>query len=140
MLKLLENKITQLGCDFINRVLNPQSSSAITILMLDHNDISSLGRNKNLEELSLAYCKIDYEGVRAIFDILINTKSRLKYLNLICNQLRNEGIIFLREFVAAKVLEEFSIADSQFGEDVLAVFKLSIAKTLILVTMISNLI
>lgn len=135
MLELLENKITPLGCDFISRILVPESPSAITVLKLDHNDIGSEGMkklaqgltmNKNLEELSLTYCDIDAEGARPLFEILIYTKSGLKRLNLTGNHLRNEGIIkLLRGVSAAKVLEQFNIADNQFGDDddVLQAFK-----------------
>jgi hypothetical protein len=127
MLELLENKVTPLGCDFISRVLSPQSPSAITVLKLDHNDIGSEGMmnlskgltmNKNLEELSLTYCNIDAEGAVPLFEILIYTKSGLKRLNLTGNHLRDEGIIkLLRGVSAAKVLEEFHIADNQFGDE-----------------------
>jgi Ran GTPase-activating protein (RanGAP) involved in mRNA processing and transport len=127
MLELLENKITPLGCDFISRILHPQSPSSITILKLDHNNIGSEGMNflskgltmnKNLSELSVTYCNIDADGARAIFEILIYTKSGLKRLNLTGNHLRNEGIIkVLRGASCAKVLEQFNIADNQFGED-----------------------
>mmetsp|Transcript_25467 Transcript_25467/g.28291 ORF Transcript_25467/g.28291 Transcript_25467/m.28291 type:complete len:193 (+) Transcript_25467:331-909(+) len=135
MLELLENKITPLGCDFISRITVPASPSGITILKLDHNDIGSEGiinlskgltMNKNLEELSLTYCNIDSGGARAIFDFLIYTKSGLKRLNLTGNHLRNEGIIkVLRGVSIAKVLEQFNVADNQFGEEdeVLQAFK-----------------
>lgn len=118
----------------------PESPSAITVLKLDHNDIGSEGvknlakgltMNKNLEELSLTYCNIDAEGARPLFDVLIYTKSGLKRLNLTGNHLRNEGIIkLLRGVSAAKVLEQFNIADNQFGddEDVLQAFKFCMTK------------
>lgn len=140
MLELLENKITDLGCDFISRILVPSSPSAITILKLDHNDIGSAGMihlakgltmNKNLEELSLTYCNIDAGGARALFEILIYTKSGLKRLHLTGNHLRNEGIKqLLRGVAAAKVLEEFHIADNQFGEEesVLDAFKFAMTR------------
>ena len=135
MLELLENKITPLGCDFISRICVPESPSGITILKLDHNDIGSDGiinlsqgliMNKNLEELSLTYCNIEADGARAIFDFLIYTKSGLKKLNLTGNHLRNEGIIqVLRGVSCNKLLEQFNIADNQFGEEdeVLQAFK-----------------
>lgn len=91
--------------------------------------------NKNLEELSLTYCNIDKDGARAIFDILIYTKSGLKRLNLTGNHLRNEGIKrVLRGVAAAKVLEQFNIADNQFGDDddVLAALKFSMTKNKVL--------
>ena len=144
MLELLENKITPLGWDFLSRILVPSSPSAITVLKLDHNEIGSEGMinlsrglimNKNLEELSLTYCNIDKDGARAIFDILIYTKSGLKRLNLTGNHLRNEGIKrVLRGVAAAKVLEQFNIADNQFGDDddVLAALKFSMTKNKVL--------
>lgn len=144
MLELLENKITPLGWDFIGRILVPQSPSAITVLKLDHNDIGSEGvanltkgltTNKNLEELSLTYCNIDAEGARPLFEVLIYTKSGLKRLNLTGNHLRNEGIIeLLRGVSAAKVLEQFNIADNQFGDDqdVMQAFKFWMTRNLTL--------
>lgn len=126
-LELLDNKITPLGCDFISRVISPSSRSAITTLKLDHNNIGSEGMinlakgltmNKNLETLSLTYCNIDASGARAIFEILIYTKSGLKRLDLTGNHLRDEGVIkVLRGVSAAKVLEEFRIADNQFSQE-----------------------
>ena len=91
--------------------------------------------NKTLEELSLTYCNIDAEGARSIFDFLIYTKSGLKKLNLTGNHLRNEGVRkILRGVSCAKVLEEFSIADNQFGEEdeVLQAFKFCMTRNKVL--------
>ncbi len=91
--------------------------------------------NKTLEELSLTYCNIDAEGARAIFDFLIYTKSGLKKLNLTGNHLINEGVRkILRGVSCAKVLEEFSIADNQFGEEdeVLQAFKFCMTRNKVL--------
>jgi Ran GTPase-activating protein (RanGAP) involved in mRNA processing and transport len=90
-----------------------------------------LTMNKNLEELSLTYCNIDAEGARPLLEILIYTKSGLKRLNLTGNHLRNEGIMeLLRGVSCAKVLEQFNIADNQFGEEeeVLQAFKFCMKK------------
>jgi len=97
-LELLDNKITPLGCEFISKIIHPKANTALTILKLDHNAFGSEGLknlsegmsiNKTIEHLSLTYCNIDQEGARAIFEILIFSKSGLKELNLSGNLLRN---------------------------------------------------
>lgn len=85
-LELLENRITPLGCEFIGRIMHPDTMSPIVTLKLDHNDIGSegvkylaegLSMNKSLNYLSLTYCNIDFRGARSLFEILIYTKSEL---------------------------------------------------------------
>ena len=72
-LDLLENNITLLGCQFLTRVLMPDSQ--LLKLKLDHNNFgdaglknlaSALAVNNTLEKLSLNYCGITKEGSRYI--------------------------------------------------------------------------
>ena len=77
-----------------------------------------ISMNKTLNCLSLTYCNIDAEGSRAIFEILIYTKSELKELNLTGNHLRNEGIPLVMKGVSVnKSLTKIYLADNQFGEE-----------------------
>lgn len=110
------------------------------LLKLDHNPFGSAGMiklaeglsiNSSLEHLSLTYCNIDEQGARAIFDILIFTKSKLKELNLSGNHLRNDGVIMvLRGLSIAKSLQKIYLADNQFNEapEVLEAFRSCMTK------------
>lgn len=80
LLELLNNNITKLGCEFISKVIHPDTKSNIMVLKLDHNNFGSEGvielakgltQNKTLESLSLTYCNIDEKGARALFEIVI---------------------------------------------------------------------
>lgn len=84
-LDLLDNKMTSLGCEFVSNLMHPKSNTNIEILKLDHNDFGSKGMialseglaiNKTLKNLSLSYCNIDSAGARALFEILIYSKSK----------------------------------------------------------------
>ena len=50
--------------------------------------------NKTITNLSLTYCNIDAQGARALFDILIFTKSNLEELNLSSNPINDKLIDF----------------------------------------------
>jgi Ran GTPase-activating protein (RanGAP) involved in mRNA processing and transport len=122
VLELLDNKITPLGCEFISRAIHPRSNTALLVLKLDHNDFGSggiraladgLSLNKTITSLSLTYCNIDYQGSRALFEILIFQKSGLEELNLTGNHLRNEGVIVvLRGLSIAKSLKKIFLTDN----------------------------
>lgn len=63
--------------------------------------------------LSLTYCGIDEKASRALFEILIYTRSQLEEVNLAGNMLRNEGAIQVLKGVSiAKSLKKISIADN----------------------------
>jgi hypothetical protein len=121
-LELLDNKMTPLGCEFVSRVIHPKANTGILILKLDHNGFGSEGMkrlseglaiNTSIEHLSLTYCDIDQAGARAIFEILIFTKSHLKELNLSGNHLRNDGVIQVcRGLSIAKTLVKIYLADN----------------------------
>lgn len=140
MLELLDNKITPLGCEFISQTVHPRANTSLLVLKLDHNDFGSAGMrrladglslNKTLTSLSLTYCNIDWEGSRALFEILIFTKSALEELNLTGNHLRNEGVVVvLRGLGIAKSLKKIYLTDNQFNEadDVLEAFRRCMVK------------
>ena len=110
------------------------------VLKLDHNEFGSegikrladgLSINKTITSLSLTYCNIDYIGARALFEILIFSKSTLEELNLTGNHLRNEGvIILLRGLSIAKSLKKIFLTDNQFNEaeDVREAFRMCMIK------------
>lgn len=126
-LELLDNNITELGCEFLSRALHPRNTPAIQILKLDHNQFGSAGVaalaeglavNPVLRMLSLTYCGIDKEGAEAIFEIMIYTRSAIEELNLSGNVLMNEGVItVLRGCSIAKSLKKILVADNQFSDD-----------------------
>lgn len=144
VLELLDNKITPLGCEFISQTVHPRANTSLLVLKLDHNEFGSAGMkkladglalNKSLTSISLTYCNIDWEGARALFEILIFTKSNLEELNLTGNHLRNEGIIILlRGLSIAKTLKKIILTDNQFNEadDVLEAFRRCMIKNKVL--------
>lgn len=97
------------------------------MLKLDHNNFGSEGMikladglsiNKTITTLSLTYCNIDANAARALFEVLIFTKSALEELNLTGNHLRNEGVmILLRGLSIAKSLKKIYLTDNQFNDD-----------------------
>jgi len=63
--------------------------------------------------LSLTYCGIDQHAARALFEILIYSRSKLEEVNLAGNMLRNEGVIEVLKGVSiAKSLKKISVADN----------------------------
>jgi len=127
VLELLDNKITPLGCEFISQTIHPSANTTLLVLKLDHNNFGSEGMkrlanglslNKTLTSLSLTYCNIDANGARALFEVLIFSKSTLEELNLTGNHLRNEGVtIVLRGLSIAKSLKKIFLTDNQFNDD-----------------------
>ena len=82
--------------------------------------------NQNIKTLSLTYCGIDHNGARALFEILIYSKSKLTELILTGNNLRDEGTVEVLNGVSvAKELSKIYLADNQFHESdqVLATIK-----------------
>jgi|JI6StandDraft_1071083.scaffolds.fasta_scaffold25571_6 Ran GTPase-activating protein (RanGAP) involved in mRNA processing and transport len=101
-LDLLDNDISPLGCEFLGKVLGP--NSPIVKLKLDHNCFGTeglrnltggLSKNSTIEKLSLKYCKIDQFGSKYLQDILANINSKLKSIKLQGNPLKNEGVFQL---------------------------------------------
>jgi hypothetical protein len=122
-LELLDNKITHLGCEFLGKTLKPgPACPPICILKLDHNNFGSRGlnalcagiqNNEMLKTVSLSYCGIDHEGARALFEMLIYSKSKLEEVILTGNNLRNEGTkVVLQGVAAAKELKKIYLADN----------------------------
>ena len=128
VLELLDNKITHLGCEFLGKTLTPgPKCPPVMYLKLDHNQFGSKGvnalltgisRNENIKLISLTYCNLDVECSRAIFEMLIYSKSKLEDLILTGNNLRNEGTKMVLQGVSAnKSLKKIYLADNQFNED-----------------------
>jgi Ran GTPase-activating protein (RanGAP) involved in mRNA processing and transport len=79
---------------------------------------NGLSLNKTLTSLSLTYCNIDAQGARALFEVLIFSKSTLEEINLTGNHLRNEGVtVVLRGLSIAKSLKKIFLTDNQFNDD-----------------------
>jgi hypothetical protein len=125
-LELLDNKITPLGCEFIQRALHPKLNPTLLVLKLDHNEFGSdgvielsksLAINPILKLLSLTYCGIDHNSAQALFEILIYTKSAIEDINLSGNVLGNEGVerVLIGASVA-KSLKKLALADNQFQD------------------------
>jgi Ran GTPase-activating protein (RanGAP) involved in mRNA processing and transport len=122
VLELLDNRVTELGCEFIASALHPRMDPSLTILKLDHNDFGPRGMinlsegiavNPTLKMLSLQYCGITEEAAQSIFEILIYTRSALEDLNLNGNNLGNEGVkTVLTGTSIAKSLKKLHIADN----------------------------
>jgi Ran GTPase-activating protein (RanGAP) involved in mRNA processing and transport len=76
-----------------------------------------LSENNTLEELTLNYCDINFEGAFFLQEILSYHDSKIEVLSLIGNQLRNEGVYQLfRALEANEALSELYIGNNQFGE------------------------
>ena len=127
-LELLDDKVTSLGCEFLGKTLTPgPACPPISILKLDHNAFGSEGlkflaagikENLFLKTLSLTYCDIDQHGARALFEILIFSKSLMEELILTGNQLRNEGTKWVLNGVSiAKNLKKIHLGDNNFNEE-----------------------
>ena len=66
----------------------------------------------------MCYCNIDHTGARAIFELLIFSKSKLEELILTGNHLRNEGTkTVLNGVSVAKELKKIYLGDNQFNEE-----------------------
>ena len=80
IIDLLKCEITPLGCEFLNNVFMPHTGGKLQIVKLDHNPIGSegmnimaqgLGRNADIEFLSLTFCEIGPEGAEGLFEVII---------------------------------------------------------------------
>lgn len=122
-LDLLDNKITHLGCEQLGRTLSPiEPCPPIMQLKLDHNPFGSEGMNallkgihmnQHLTELSFTYCELDAGCSRALFEMLIYSKSKIEKLWLQGNSFRKEGVKEILQGVSVnKSLKEVSLADN----------------------------
>lgn len=97
-LELEINQISPIGCTYLGNALNPKNMVPILKLNLSYNKFGSeglknlsvgLSENNTLEELTLNYCDINYEGALYLQEILSYHDSKIEVLSLIGNQLRN---------------------------------------------------
>jgi Ran GTPase-activating protein (RanGAP) involved in mRNA processing and transport len=122
ILELLDNGITELGCQFLKNIVAPESKANLMHLKLDHNTFGAeglrhladgLARNSYITLISLNYCNIDETGARSCFEILINSKSLLEDFSLNGNHLGNKGVIeVLRGTSVAKNLKKIYLSDN----------------------------
>ena len=100
-LELEINEITQVGCRYLGEALSPAVNVPLVKLNLSFNLFGTAGlemlsvglaMNQSIEHLTLDKCGIDAEGARFIQDILSFHESKLEYLSLDGNLLKNEGV------------------------------------------------
>lgn len=125
-LEIVNCRITPLGSEFLAKLFGPEIRSSISELKLDHNVLgdqgaiilgSGLSMTTSLKSLSLAYCGINAVGAKGVFDILINSASKLTSLNLQGNYLRNEGVIKVMQALTINAsLTTIDLSDNQFDE------------------------
>lgn len=125
-LELEINEISAAGCRYLGDALAPAVNVPILKLNLSFNRFGTAGlemlagglvMNQTLESLALNKCGIDAEGARFIQDILSFHESRLEYLSLDGNLLRNEGVYqVFRSLEANEALSELYLSNNQFGE------------------------
>lgn len=133
--EFVECGVSALGCEFLATVLGPSLGHPLQVLKLDHNSIGNegvaalatgLSMNSSVQLLSLAFCNIEAEGARGLFEIVIYQNSGLKELDLQGNCLRNQGVCTL--FHGLQInnsLIKVNLSDNQFGEEELVFNKLS---------------
>lgn len=92
------NQITEVGCDYIGQALAPAKMVPLIKLNLSFNRFGTKGleklafglcMNPTLEHLSLNNCDIDAGGAMYLQEILSFHESKLEYLSLDSNVLRN---------------------------------------------------
>ena len=79
--------------------------------------VEGIHSNVYLKNISFAYCNLDADCSRSLFELLIYSKGKVEELELAGNQLRNEGTkMVLRGVAANKSLKKIGLADNQFNE------------------------
>jgi Leucine Rich repeat len=128
-LELMECLMTSLSCEFLGRLLSPESSNPLLILRIDHNDIGNTGAfniarglamNSVLKTLTMSYCNLDEEASRAVMQILIFQDSALQELDLQGNRFANEGSCRVLHSLRINLnLNKLNLADNKIvGDDV----------------------
>jgi len=126
-LDLLKNKITEVGCGYLGKVLGTTSEMPLKILHIDHNPIGSKGvdglanglaQNKTINVLTLSYGELDATCAPALCKILIFIESNLKELELIGNQLKGDGVAEILPAVKiSKNLISLDVSDNQVEDN-----------------------
>lgn len=83
---------------FFRNLLRAGSPKSLTKISLSHNNIRTiplLEKYTNLESLSLARNEIGIEGCRSIAQLLQKDESRLKVLDISCNNLGDNEVVML---------------------------------------------
>jgi len=127
ILEVEESQLTPLSCEFISRILIPDSLCPLQELKLDHNMLGAAGvealavglrANSTLKRLSLAYCGIEEDAAFGLINILTTKFTAITHLILQGNRLRNTGIKqILPMFKLNESLTHLNLADNDFGQD-----------------------
>ena len=127
LLEFLNCGITSLGCEFIARLFVPPSLCNIEVLNLDYNQFGNDGlaelmiglkTNKSLTYLSLAYCKIEAEGMVHFQEYVANPECTLANLVLQGNNLGNIGVGELSQYlINNNSIESLNLNNVQFGNN-----------------------
>ena len=100
ILDLMDNGVTSLGCEFLAKGIHPAANKCLQKLMLDHNNIGTLGLknlcqglalNPCLTDVSLSYCGLDRDSGKSIQLVLAFIDSKIENMNLQGNSLQTEG-------------------------------------------------
>jgi Ran GTPase-activating protein (RanGAP) involved in mRNA processing and transport len=127
LLEFLNCGITSLGCEFIGRMLDPNTKLCLEILNLDYNQFGNEGlgelliglkSNKNLTYLSLAYCKIEADGMTYFKEYLSDPECTLTTLVLQGNEIGNKGVSELSQMlVNNNSIESLNLNNVQLGNN-----------------------
>lgn len=129
LLEFMNCNIGVLGCEFLSRILSPNTQFSIKIMTLDYNTfgnegfaqlMSGLKSNSNINYLSLCYCGLTSEAAPLLKQLVDYQNSSLEKLFLQGNLLENKGAIELLNALQNKsesVLEELNICNTGVGND-----------------------
>jgi len=125
-LQFTDNGITELGCEFLGRLLGPNGNKVVNKLMLDYNQFGTpgveklsvgLSQNSTLRHLSLNYCAIGEDGGQYIAYILMFVRNALEVLDLRGNYLKDRGIVdVFHGAKRAKNLSRIDVFDNKFSD------------------------
>mmetsp|Transcript_48741 Transcript_48741/g.150532 ORF Transcript_48741/g.150532 Transcript_48741/m.150532 type:complete len:256 (-) Transcript_48741:8-775(-) len=125
-LQFTDNGVTELGCEFLGRLLGPNGNKTVNKLMLDYNQFGTpgiqklsagLSQNCTLRHLSLNYCGIGEDGGQYIAHILMFVRNALEVLDLRGNYLKDRGIVdVFNGAKRTKNLSRMDVFDNKFAD------------------------
>jgi len=125
-LEFMDNGVTELGCEFLGRLLGPHGNKMVNRLLLDYNQFGTPGveklaiglcQNSTLRHLSLNYCNITEDGGQHIRFLLMYIQSALEVLDLRGNYLKEAGVVDIFQGAKrAKNLTKIDVFDNKFAD------------------------